>query len=157
LELGFGGIIALYHETIWLKKELNMSNFDLIQLLKSEKEQERKTAAEALGKLNDKEAVPSLIEALQLEPRLSVAKVVVVALGELEDSRALPVLFALIESSENWRNSMAASFSVQQLRDQIAEALARIADKDALIEKLHHPDERVRRVAAEALGSIRII
>lgn len=134
-----------------------MSNFDLIQLLESENEAERKTAAEALGKLVNQDAVPALLKALDNTNSVMEAVSIVQALGKLQDSRAVAALFALIERSSKWRTSMASSFAVEHLHSNIAEALGEIADTDALIERLHHPHEQVRRAAANALGNIRII
>jgi HEAT repeat protein len=134
-----------------------MSNFDLIQLLKSEKEEERKTAAEALGKLENPNAIPALLEALEKTESFTEAITIVQALGRLGDNRTVAALFSLVERSGQWQQGLFGSHVVRQLRGQIAEVLGRIADKDALIEKLHHPDEGLRRVAAEALGNIRII
>jgi HEAT repeat protein len=134
-----------------------MSNFDLIQLLKSESEKERTTAAKALGKLGNTNAVPALIEALEKSTGYSEAISIIRALGRLEDSRAVVSLFKYVEDSKKWHHGMFGGYAVQGLHHQIAQALGNIADKDALIEKLHHPNDKVRRVAAEALGSIRII
>lgn len=134
-----------------------MSNFDLIQLLQSENEQERTTAAKALGKLGNKDAVPALIEALEKSTAYSEALSIIRALGRLQDSRAVATLFNFVEGSKKWQRGMFGGYAVQGLHHQLALTLGNIADKDALIERLHHPNDAVRRVAAEALGSIRII
>jgi HEAT repeat protein len=63
----------------------------LIQALKDEDENVRKAAAEALGELGDRRAVPALIQALKDEDG-SVRGAAAWALGKLGDRRAVPAL-----------------------------------------------------------------
>jgi HEAT repeat protein len=134
-----------------------MSNFDLIQLLKSENQEERKTAAEALGKLGNSDAVPALLEALEKTDSVVEAMSLTNALRDLKDSRAVSALFDLVERCGKWKQNFTSAMAVEHLYSLIATALGNIADKESLIEKLHHPNDKVRRIAADALGSIRII
>ena len=69
----------------------------LIGVLSDPEPKVRLNAVESLIELETKEAVPPLMERLELETDPRVQRAVVDALGRLEDSRAVPALIAFVE------------------------------------------------------------
>ncbi len=104
----------------------------------------RENAAEALGLLNDKEAIIPLIEALNdkdEEVRWKAAW----ALGNIGDKSAVvPLIYAL--NDDRWTVRRFAVTSLGRIMDERA--------VDSLIEALDDEDWHVRKYAAEALGNI---
>src|SRR5262249_40811646 len=107
----------------------------------------RGSAARALGKIGAETAdvVPALIKALEDQDATGVSGSAVEALVNI-GRPALPQLIAAL----NERNGVV-------FRSGVAEAMARIRDKNAvpaLIKALEDQDKVVRRTAAQALGVI---
>lgn len=97
-------------------------------LLKDSSIDVRKAAIGALGSLEDRESIPSLITAANEEPTRFEATL---ALGQMPDIRALyPYLTALSDRSPELRKS--ANLALVKLRDQAAPALQRLADRKEL-------------------------
>jgi HEAT repeat protein len=103
----------------------------------------RARAAEVLGNLSRRDAVPLLVRLLgdgDPDVRIVAAR----ALGTVGDPAAAPHLLA----------SLAARRTVPS--HQVAQAVARlgVVAQPAVVDALGHPDESVRAVAAEVLGLI---
>lgn len=107
----------------------------------------RVQAARALGRLQDREAVPALCSALQYAPALRDAAVQ--ALGEIRDPAALPALLELLHGS--------AQVSESSSRLMVIAALGRIKDPaavPALEGVLRCGILELREAAIHALGEI---
>jgi HEAT repeat protein len=103
----------------------------------------RARAADVLGNLSRREAVPLLVELLgDSDPDVRI--VAARALGTVGDAAAAPHLLACL----------AARRTVPS--HQVAQALARlgVVAQPAAADALGHPDESVRAVAAEVLGMV---
>ncbi len=112
-----------------------------IQDLHSEFPAVRRQAAETLGRLGDRTAVPRLVETLG-DPEPSVRREVAKALGQLKDRRAVPGLIdALGDSDMNVR--FFAAYALGEIRDPRA--------RDALLGTLSDSQWNVRDQAAWAL------
>lgn len=92
----------------------------LERALKHRKPQVRYCAAEALGRIGDRRAVPSLIEALNNERDEAVRQLIIESLGQLRDRRAVDVL---IQATRHF------NFRV---RHKAILALRRIGDRRAI-------------------------
>ncbi len=103
----------------------------------------RMAAANALGELDQSDAVPKLVEAFDDDdPRVRARAAR--ACGEIGDPRATSGLRGLLADS------------VAGVRREAAEALGRIGNREALqalLEMYDDTDERVRRVAVSAFGN----
>ncbi|HPP53052.1 MAG TPA: HEAT repeat domain-containing protein [Thermoguttaceae bacterium] len=119
----------------------------LVPLLEDQRPEVRLVAAEALRTMGReaKEAVDALARALR-DPSPAVRETAVHALREIGPD-AQPALPAL---------QLAAADRDGYVRSAAARAMVRIgpAALPALAELLHHPDQRVRRLAAEAMQTI---
>lgn len=107
----------------------------------------RVQAARALGRLRDREAVPSLCAALQYAPELR--ETAAVALGEIRDSRATPALLELLHGP--------GQISDVGCRQAVVVALGQIKDPAAvpvLAAVLQGEAAEVREAVADALGEI---
>lgn len=105
----------------------------------------RYAAANKLGKLGDRVAVPYLIAALDEEDD-KVKDNLIYALGELGDHSAVPVLSRILRKDKSDR-----------LRKCAAKALGMLGSATAvedLISALNDEDFKVRKSAARALGQI---
>ena len=137
--------------------------------------QVRRAAANSLGQLEDKRAVPGLIAALR-DTDADVRQQAAWALGQLEDKRATEPLSAMLKDAST-EVRLKAAWALGQLEDpSAAPALAAaLRDSDAdvretaawglgqlelqtappgLIEALKDPDANVRRKAAWALSQM---
>ena len=76
-------------------------NAELIDMLKSEKREQRYKAAQLLGERKVKEAVEPLIERLKVEKDPSVRIVVVQALHKIGEARAIPALKQAAKTDRN--------------------------------------------------------
>jgi HEAT repeat protein len=104
----------------------------------------RSSAADALGKIGDAQAIPGLLKLVE-DSDSSVRRRAAEALGKIGDSQAIPGLFKLVEDSD---------YSV---RSSAAEALGKIGDSQAipgLLKLVEDSDYSVRSRAADALGKI---
>jgi HEAT repeat protein len=102
----------------------------------------------SLGELRCKEAVPTLLAALD-DSDPFVQKSAAEALGEIDDPRGLEPLLKLLDLRRkvSW-----------QVRGAAARALARLKSPRAvpsLVRALNHPDDHVQTCAAEALGRMK--
>ncbi len=133
----------------------------------------RRDAAEALGKLGDKQSVEPLIACLK-DGNNAVRFNAAEALGKLGDKRAVEPLTACLQADAVDRSFAAEALGnlgdrravaplIACLQDKgvdrsfAAEALGKLGDKSAvapLIACLKDKDERVRRKAAESLGKL---
>ncbi len=114
----------------------------LIQLLKDKNAEVRANAAKALGDLNDKRAVPGLIDALK-DRHVIVRRSAAYALSNIGDERAVPGLINALKDED------------AEVRAYAARALGNRGDKrafPALIKALKDVNANVRRNAAKALG-----
>jgi len=110
----------------------------LIRVLGSEYRFQRDQAAEALGDLGETTAVDAIIQAMERDPEYSTALVKV--LGRLGDPRAIAPLRRRLEQSRPGYDEPYALIGALQQLNAIP----------VLVEALRHPDDRVRRNAAEA-------
>ena len=101
----------------------------------------RQSAAEALGKLGDKEAVEPLI-ALLADRETNVRRAAVEALDKLGDDRAVKPLAALLADKDS------------NLRSTVEGTLVKFKAVDTLIEALKSSDANARERAASALGKL---
>jgi HEAT repeat protein len=103
--------------------------------------EERRDAAEALGKLGDTSSVEALIDALQNDSKFPVRFRAAQALGQLGDERALAPL------NQSLKND-------REIKEYAASALAALGEKgiDLLIEALQNPDPQVCLYTCYALG-----
>lgn len=141
----------------------------------------RAEAADILGRLKDKEAVPFLIETMERDEQEYVQKNCANSLGKIGDKRAIPALLANIERLKEFPGSEVFTYSVRSLGElkateavpvlcellpkvgfyyetnhAIQRALGDIGDKrayPALIKSLNSEDFRY---AAYALGELRM-
>ncbi len=129
----------------------------------------RVSAAETLGKINDRRVVEPLIEALRdenWEVRLSAAR----ALGELKDTRAVGPLIITLKDHES-RVRVGAAWALKEIDEDSTELpekiLSLIAAKDwdklkkigepaveQLISALKNTDQEVKAGAARALADL---
>ena len=79
----------------------------LIQALRDEKWEVRQAAAEALEKIGDPQATPALIQALRDED-VGVRRVAAKALGQIGDPQATPALIHALRDEERWVREAAA-------------------------------------------------
>jgi HEAT repeat protein len=104
----------------------------------------RVKVAEALGKIDSKEAIKGLLEALNylgFRTRWAAA----IALGQLRKKEAIPELLEALKHSDD------------DFRQKVVEALVKLGNEEAiqeLMKGLDAQDNSVRRIAAEALGKI---
>ncbi len=106
----------------------------------------RRTAAEALGSLEDPRAVEALLEALRSDSDETVRKMAAWALGEIEDPRAVAGLGQAVRSDGS-----------SEVRAMAAWALGEIESPegvDALGAALRDSSVEVRRMAVWGLGEI---
>ena len=116
----------------------------LLGALNDDHSEVRLRAAHALGELDGKRAVPTLIEALS-DDHWGVRHSAVRALGELGDKRVVPALIKTF----NDNNSTVRSTAVR--------ALGKLGDKSVLpilIDVLNDDDSIVQREAIHALGEL---
>jgi len=124
---------------------------DVQGLIEALKDKDRKglarmDAAQALGKIRDKSAVPALIEALKgrsLDVQVAAAR----ALGEIRDKSAVPALIEAFIKGRSLGVQIAASESLGKIRDKSA--------VEALVQALKNQLPQVRVAASESLGEIR--
>ncbi|MBD3191564.1 MAG: hypothetical protein GF308_13025 [Candidatus Heimdallarchaeota archaeon] len=106
----------------------------------------RKTAAQALGDLNDPVAIPALIEGLKINNDPAIIGEIAISLGKLEAKEAVEPLIAALENNDG------------EVREHAVDALGLIGDPCAikpLIKRLKEdPEDWVRGQAADALGLI---
>jgi HEAT repeat protein len=103
-------------------------------------------AAKALSSIQDKRAVPGLLEALANSTDILMRHSIILALGQIRDTRAMPALMALFRNGDS-------------LRRYAVSSLGEIGDKRAtpvLLEALHNdPSGEVRAAAVHGLGSMK--
>jgi HEAT repeat protein len=148
----------------------------LIHRLQHEDSSVRSSAAYALGKIKDSQALPALIQALNDQDSF-VRRSAADALGRIKDSQALPALIQALNDQDYYvcgkaaealgkiKDSRAVPALIQALNNQdyyvrtrVAEALGKIKDSQvlpALIQALNNQDYYVRKRVAEALGHIK--
>jgi HEAT repeat protein len=105
---------------------------------------EREDAAEELGKLGDRAAVPALCAAVR-DPEPDVREAVAEALGRLADPAAGPDLVKLLRDPE------------KKVRQEAVKALGLIGDHERVVDLLPMLGDRssdIREETAEALGKI---
>jgi HEAT repeat protein len=105
----------------------------------------RMAAAESLGELSDKRAVPALAQSLR-DPVDAVRRCSAMALGRLGDPAAVPALVDALQDE------------AQGARMFSARALGNLGDNRAVIpltEALEDEDSSVRATAAKSLGQLR--
>lgn len=106
----------------------------------------RKTAAQALGDLNDPVAIPALIEGLKVNNDPAIIGEITISLGKLEAKEAVELLIKALENKDG------------EVREHAVDALGLIGDPRAvqpLITRLKEdPEDWVRGQAADALGLI---
>jgi HEAT repeat protein len=103
----------------------------------------RLLAAQTLGKIGDARAVPALISVLH-DADLEVARRAIYALGQIADAGALTALLGLLNDPR------------QELRSTITKSLEQVgkANLAALAQALKHEHWQVREQVAEVLGLI---
>ncbi len=117
------------------------------QLLRHAREGPTKTRAaalQALGKLQDPQALPALTQALQ-DKDPSVRRAAALALGELQDPQALPALLHALRDEDAF------------VREAAARALGKLKDPQALPALLHALQDKnaiVRGAAARAMEEL---
>ncbi|OKH55298.1 phycocyanobilin lyase [Calothrix sp. HK-06] len=112
----------------------------------------RRNAARALGKLNDKSAVPALIKSLECSDYY-LREAAAESLGMLSDASAIPALHNLLITGLTGEELVIES-TPSQPYDAILEALGNLGAKECVpqIELfLKHPVERVQYSAARAM------
>jgi HEAT repeat protein/beta-lactamase regulating signal transducer with metallopeptidase domain len=118
----------------------------LVAALRDSDVEVRRTAANSLGQIEDKRAVPALIAALR-DSDGEVRQQAAWALGQLEDRRATePLIAALKDSSIELRRK--AAWALGQLEDPAA--------APGLAAALRDDDAQVRRTAAWGLGQLEL-
>ena len=118
----------------------------LVAALRDSDVEVRRTAANSLGQIEDKRAVPALIAALR-DSDEEVRQQAAWALGQLEDRRATePLIAALKDSSIELRRK--AAWALGQLEDPAA--------APGLAAALRDDDPQVRRTAAWGLGQLEL-
>ncbi len=113
----------------------------------------RRNAARALGKLNDRRAVPALIEALNCSDYY-VREAVAQSLEQLGDPSCIPALTNLLASGLQDGQLAVDQQDLAQPYDAIIEALGRLQAVDAISivqPFLNHPIPRIQYAAARAL------
>lgn len=113
----------------------------------------RRNAARALGKLNDRRAVPALIEALNCSDYY-VREAVAQSLEQLGDPACIPALTNLLASGLQDGQLGSEPQELTQPYDAIMEALGRLKAVDAvpIVQPfLNHPIPRIQYAAARAL------
>ena len=109
--------------------------------LSADRPELRMAAANALGRLNDPNTVPALVNALEDEdPRVRVRACH--ACGSVADPRTVPGLIDRLDDQSRIRHAAANALG----------AIATDRALAALIELLEDDDESIRRIAASALG-----
>ncbi len=164
--------------------ELKLDEVFIARLREGVKWTERTRAAEVLGAAGLSSAVPALVQVLRdrYEDETSVKISAAAALAKLRDGSAIPLLVTELKDADEraTRNvgealvafGAAAVPALMELLEEgtaggatgatgarvwAAQILGRIADgraTDLLVARLHDRDDRLRMVAAEALGSI---
>ena len=125
-------------------RELNPVVLKALKELEDEKRYVREDAAQTLGKLGDRAAVPALIRALKDEHHM-VRMYAVMSLRQLGDRSAVPALIQALKDKDS------------SVRMDAAQALGKLGDRaavPALIEALKDDSEYVRSYAASALESL---
>jgi len=107
----------------------------LIEQLKSESGTTRLIAAEQLGLLKDKRAVPELIRALKDENKI-MRCYVAEALGEIGDVSAVPMLIGALKDKNG------------DVRGWTAEALGNIVEKCKTVEEFERVEKRIGEASA---------
>ncbi|NJO70789.1 MAG: HEAT repeat domain-containing protein [Oscillatoriales cyanobacterium RM1_1_9] len=113
----------------------------------------RRNAARALGKLEDPQAVPALIQCLDCED-VYVREAAAQSLGMLGDIRCVPALLKLLEGGVEAAQSVPGKPHLVQPYDAILEALGDLAAREAMAEMAPftaHPMPRVRYAALRAM------
>ncbi|MEB3342929.1 HEAT repeat domain-containing protein [Okeania sp.] len=113
----------------------------------------RRNAARALGKLEDKKAVPALIECLECSDYY-VREAAIEALGMLGDASCIPALVKLLEGGVETAVLVSGKPHLIQPYEDIIEALGTLQAQEAisLIKPfIEHPAEKVKYAAARAL------
>ena len=113
----------------------------------------RRNAARALGKLNDRRAVPALVEALNCSDYY-VREAVAQSLEQLGDPTCIPALTNLLARGLQDGQLVPEPQELAQPYDAIMEALGRLRAVDAvpIVQPfLDHPIQRVQYAAARAL------
>ena len=118
----------------------------LVTALRDSDAEVRRAAANSLGQLEDKRAVPGLIAALRDDDG-EVRQQAAWALGQLEDRRATEPLAAALRDS-NIEVRRKAAWGLGQLEDQSA--------APALAAALRDDDAEVRKTAAWGLGQLEL-
>ncbi len=117
---------------------------ELLKLLRHESWVTRMKAAEILGEIGDKKAVPLLIRTLRIDPEQTVKEWVAISLGKIGDKKASKPLVASLLSDPNF-----------EVRMESANALGRILEKkstNSLLDAYYLDDDyRVKWAAASAL------
>ena len=109
--------------------------------LSAERPELRMAAANALGRLNDPDTVPALVNALEDEdPRVRLRACH--ACGSIADPRTVPGLVDRLGDQPRIRHAAANALG----------AIASDRALSALVELLEDDDESIRRIAASALG-----
>jgi HEAT repeat protein len=135
----------------------------------------REAAAKALGSIQDREAVPALVNRLSLDDSPAVRQAAAWALCQLKDPVSIPQLLHFVQSYPKLSLSISEGIFqmgregvpalMQSLEDgdpgvqaTALDVLGRLGDPRSvrpLVRGLTHPEERVRIAAARSLGQMR--
>lgn len=114
-------------------------------LLNDESEDVRRSAAWALGQIEDRAATEALSQAAQADASVEVRRTAVWALGQIEDPASVPALEAALDDAD------------PEVRSTALWALGQVQSPEAvgpLVGVLRDADPEVRKTAAWALGQI---
>jgi HEAT repeat protein len=115
----------------------------LMEYLRNPKSSYRRVAADELGLLGAKEAVPSLMDLAIIDRDMLVREAAIGALGDIADASALPAL-ATVLNDPDWRIRAAVARAMGSFKPSDADAILLVALKD--------PVAWVRAPAAASMG-----
>jgi len=116
---------------------------DLLKELQSEDEADRRYAAEDLGDLGDKEAIPGLVKALQ-DPVIAVREAAADALVTIGGKEVAEQVVPLLDSDDAWLRNYAAEI-LEQIGPDAVEPLRSLCKSDS---------NDLKKFAVDILGRI---
>jgi HEAT repeat protein len=129
-----------------------MNQYNLLDILENGTESERVIAAETIGKLGIRDAAPALMKALQQTSVSKNRNTIILALGKTGHPEVVP--FLLEYGGTKSYSGMFGHLVNHELELTVAEALGNANNLNTLIEALKHENQRVRRIAAKAIGNM---